>query len=189
MAAAMDGRSRDAPACAHAEPSGLRRSAGAQVSGGPGWAEANNQDDQAGRIAVAFANVLRGAGLIVPLGSVLTFTEALGAVGLADRAGVYWAGRATLVRRPEDIVTYDQSFASFWLGRERITTAAPEIEHVTLAVDDDSVEGAEGDDTPVVSGPTITVRYSAHEVLRHKDFAAYSTAEFAEARRLMADLR
>ena len=37
--------------------------------------------------------------------------------------------------------------------------------------------------------PTITVRYSATEVLRHKDFAAYSHDEFAEARRLMADLR
>src|SRR5437899_465028 len=144
----MDGRSRDAPACAHAEPSRLRRSAGAQVSGGPGWAEANNYD---------------GRG--------------------------YWAGRAPRGRRAEDLGTSARSFASFWLGRERITTAAPEIEHVTLAVDDDSVEGAEGDDTPVVSGPTITVRYSAHEVLRHKDFAAYSTAEFAEARRLMADLR
>jgi uncharacterized protein with von Willebrand factor type A (vWA) domain len=31
--------------------------------------------------------------------------------------------------------------------------------------------------------------YSPHEALHHKDFAAYSPAEFAEARRLMADLR
>src|SRR5437762_5209151 len=145
--------------------------------------------DQPGRIAVAFATVLRGAGLIVPLGSVLAFTDALGAVGLTERAGVYWAGRATLVRKPEDIATYDQAFASFWLGRERVTMPAPDIEHVTLAVDDESVDAAEGDDTPAVSGPTLTVRYSAHEVLRHKDFAAYSTSEFAEARRLMADLR
>ena len=28
-----------------------------------------------------------------------------------DRTGVYWAGRATLVRRPEDIATYDRVFA------------------------------------------------------------------------------
>ena len=33
------------------------------------------------------------------------------------------------------------------------------------------------------------MRYSAREVLKHKDFAAYSHDEFAEARRLMADLR
>ena len=33
------------------------------------------------------------------------------------------------------------------------------------------------------------MRYSPAEVLRHRDFAAYTPAEFAEARRLMADLR
>ena len=35
----------------------------------------------------------------------------------------------------------------------------------------------------------ISVRWSPIEVLRHRDFAAYTPAEFAEARRLMADLR
>jgi Protein containing von Willebrand factor type A (vWA) domain len=35
----------------------------------------------------------------------------------------------------------------------------------------------------------MLVRWSPTEVLRHKDFAAYTHAEFAEARRLMADLR
>ncbi len=34
---------------------------------------------------------------------------------LDRRAGVYWAGRATLVRRPEDIAAYDRAFAAvFW---------------------------------------------------------------------------
>ena len=55
------------------------------------------------QLAVAFARVLRGAGLSVPVGYVLTFAEALGAVGLDDRDAVYWAGRTTLVRRPEDL--------------------------------------------------------------------------------------
>src|SRR2546421_6020526 len=124
-------------------------------------------------IAVAFASLLRGGGLVVPLGSVLTFTEALGAVGLEDRNGVYWAGRATLVRKPEDITTYDQVFAAFWLGRERQTVPAPDVEQITLAVDDEDEADGTGDDVAGVGGPTITVRYSPHEVLRHKDFAAY----------------
>src|SRR5436305_14165062 len=105
-------------------------------------------------IAVAFASLLRGGGLVVPLGSVLTFTEALGAVGLNDRDGVYWAGRATLVRKPEDIPTYDQVFAAFWLGRERQTVAVPDVEHVTLAVDDEEELDGSGDDVAEVSGPT-----------------------------------
>ena len=62
------------------------------------------------RMAVAFARLLRGAGLDVALGSVTTFAEALGVVGVDRRAAVYWAGRATLVRRPEDIPAYDRAF-------------------------------------------------------------------------------
>ncbi|MBA3802169.1 MAG: hypothetical protein H0X22_04585, partial [Acidimicrobiia bacterium] len=42
-------------------------------------------DGQAGRVAVTFARVLRGAGLDVPVSSVVAFSEALAAVGLAER--------------------------------------------------------------------------------------------------------
>ena len=36
--------------------------------------------------------------------------------GRAGRApAVYWAGRATLVHRPEDVAAYDRVFAAFWL--------------------------------------------------------------------------
>jgi uncharacterized protein with von Willebrand factor type A (vWA) domain len=66
------------------------------------------------RIAVAFVRVLRGAGLDVPVGSTIEFVRALDRVGLATPAGVYWAGRATLIRRPDDISAYDRAFAAFW---------------------------------------------------------------------------
>ena len=69
------------------------------------------------RIAVAFSVLLRRAGLAVPVGSVVTFAEALGAVGIDRRASVYWAGRSVMVRRPEDIGLFDRVFATFWLGR------------------------------------------------------------------------
>ena len=138
-------------------------------------------------MCTAFARVLRGAGLDVPVGSVITYVEALGAVDMEQRASVYWAGRATLVRRPEDHATYDRAFAAFWSGSVDATLAPPyHEEHISLALDD--LPNATGDPA-LATGPTLTVRYSAREVLRHKDFAAYSDAEFAEARRLMADLR
>ena len=66
------------------------------------------------RLAVGFARVLRGAGLDVPVGTTILFAEALGAVGVSTRDAVYWAGRATLVRRPEDIELYDRCFAAWW---------------------------------------------------------------------------
>ncbi len=140
-------------------------------------------------LAVAFARLLRAAGLDVPVGSVTAYAEALAAVGLAGPVPVYWAGRATLVRRQEDVAAYDRAFAAFW--RARGTPGAPQAappEAVVLGLDD----GPDGDAAAAGPGeprPVIAVRYSPAEVLREKDFAAYSTAEFAEARRLMADLR
>jgi uncharacterized protein with von Willebrand factor type A (vWA) domain len=54
------------------------------------------------RLAVAFTRLLRGTGIDVPFGSTVTFGEALHVLGLERRDDVYWAGRATLVNRPEE---------------------------------------------------------------------------------------
>ncbi len=144
----------------------------------------------ADRLPVAFARLLREAGLDVPVGATITFAEGLAAVGLERPEQVYWAGRTTLLRRPEDIGLYDQAFRAFWLGEGPPPARGPEPEQltVTLAYDDpDAPEGDEGDEGS--EGPVLSVRWSPTEVLRHRDFAVYTTAEFEEARRLMADLR
>ncbi len=65
-------------------------------------------------IAVAFSQILRGVGLNVPISCTNTFAEALCATGVGTRDTTYWAGRATLVRRPEDIALYDRAFAVFF---------------------------------------------------------------------------
>lgn len=143
------------------------------------------------RVAVTFARVLRGAGLRVPLGSVLAFVDALGHVGIDQRDAVYWAGRATLVRRPEDIELYDRSFAVFWLAAAGAAgdDAVAEPLHITLAIDDDESDGDGDGDTEVNDDPTLVLRFSAAEVLRHKDFAAYSSDELRLAQELMSQLR
>lgn len=140
---------------------------------------------------MSFATLLRGAGVDVPVGSVVTFADALGAVGLGDPDRVYWAGRATLVRRPEDAPAYDGVFAAFWLGRPAAASDAPAVVPVTVAIDADEEDAAPPgpDEARTPSAPVIHVRYSSTEVLRHKDFAAYSHEEHAEARRLIADVR
>jgi hypothetical protein len=149
-------------------------------------------EPEAERLAVSFARVLRGAGVDVPVGATLIFVEALGCVGLGSRDAVYWAGRATLVTSPEQEATYDRAFAVFWEGAsasgDEVTTVPEEVV-IALdipAEDADAVPDAEPvpDDRPV-----ITVRWSPREVLRHRDFAEYTPAEFVEARRLMTDLR
>ena len=142
------------------------------------------------RVVVGFAERLRRAGVDVPVGSTVLFARALELVGIASRADVYWAGRATLVLRPEDTDAYDDAFAAFWerMASPVVVPAPPE----EVVVELDDLEGDElppADDSGDAAGPTITVRYSATERLRHKDFAAYSADETAEARRLMADIR
>jgi uncharacterized protein len=143
------------------------------------------------RMAVAFGRALRGAGLDVPAGSVVAFVEALGAVGMARRDAVYWSGRATLVRRPEDLPVYERVFAAFWQGWRPGEQQDRSTETVTLAldVDEDGEAPAEGEEGERVEGDVLAVRWSPVEVLRHKDFAACTPAELDEARRLMAGLR
>ena len=77
------------------------------------------------RLAVAFSRVLRGAGVDVPVGGTLTFARGLAEVGLAQRDGVYWTGRATLLTRPEQIATYDRVFAGFATYRRRAGREIP----------------------------------------------------------------
>src|SRR5688500_14171219 len=142
-------------------------------------------------MAVAFARVLRGAGLDVPLGRAVTFAEALTLTGVDRSGAVYWAGRTTLLARPEDIPAYDKAFSAFWRGRTSLSLVemADPVELTIVLDTEDETPPGEGDEPEEAGGPTLVVRWSGQEVLRHKDFAAYTHSEFEEARRLMADLR
>lgn len=142
------------------------------------------------RIAVGFARVLRGAGIGVPVGSVLLFTEALDKVGLAERSHVYWAARSTLVRRPEDLALFDRAFSAFWdhVTQQDAVTGAEEI-RVTLALDDDGEGDGSDEEVEADDDPSISLRFSAVEVLRHKDFSDYTDEELEHAQRLMTSLR
>jgi uncharacterized protein with von Willebrand factor type A (vWA) domain len=146
-------------------------------------------DGSVERFVVGFARVLRGVGLRVPASSTLSFLEALGAVGMAERPAVYWAGRATLVHRPEDLPLYDAAFAAWWEGRRGGGPGLqPTPAEVTLALDHE--DGApDGDDIGEGGGEVQAVRFSRVEVLTEKDFADCNRAELDELTRLMARLR
>jgi hypothetical protein len=147
---------------------------------------------QAEELAIGFARVLRGLGLPAPIGCVIDFVEAVGVLGIDSRDAVYWAGRTTLVRRPEDHGVYDRAFVVFWEGRHGSGDDAPAEEPltITLAMDDEGDEGSSDESsTERDDDPTLQLRFSATEVLRDKDFAAYSDDELALAQELMSDLR
>jgi uncharacterized protein with von Willebrand factor type A (vWA) domain len=142
---------------------------------------------------VSLAQRLRRCGLSVGVGSTLTFAEALEVLDPPDHDDVYWAGRATLVHRPEDIATFDREFRSWWSATGGDAggppaTSGPQPVSVSLDDGDDFDDEGTAPDQPG-DEPDVVVRWSSHEILRHKDFAGCTTAELDEARRLMADLR
>ena len=142
----------------------------------------------ADRMSVAFGRILRGAGLPVPMGSVLAFVDALGLVGIDRRDSVYWAGRATLVRHPEDIGLYDKAFAAFWQSVAEVVVDV-EIEELQIAMDEESGDDRDDDAARSPDDTPLALRFSTVETLRDKDFAAYTDDELRAAQELMARLK
>ncbi|NQV98044.1 MAG: VWA domain-containing protein [Acidimicrobiaceae bacterium] len=141
-------------------------------------------------IAVAFARILRGAGLDIPLDSVIVFVAALSEVGLQERNDVYWAAHSTLVRRHEDTPIFDRAFAVFWEQRIAVDITQPKHETVSITLLVDDEDTSDKDESSAVNDKdTITLRFSSVETLREKDFAAYKDSELRESEQFMSSLR
>ena len=123
---------------------GLIEAAAARAGSSP---PTDRREDVGSRLAVAFATVLRGAGIEVPVSGVIEYAQALGVVGLGRRESVYWAGRATLLQRAEDAAVYDAAFSLFF---DRADALARLHEVVPLAVTTDFAadDGKDGDGPP-----------------------------------------
>src|SRR5262249_8739889 len=120
----------------------------------------------AARIPTAFARILRGTGVDVPLGATIVFARALALVGLDRRDAVSWAGRATLVHRPEDIERYDSAFVAFWGALEGSPVAAePGREEVIIAFDTELPSDLPPAADPMPDAPVLAMRWSPREVL------------------------
>lgn len=63
---------------------------------------------------VLFGRDLRQAGVPVGSGQVMSLVEGLAAIDLGRQRDVYYACRAAVVTRPEQIPAFDASFARFW---------------------------------------------------------------------------
>lgn len=145
-------------------------------------------------VAVALARTLRDEGLAVPLDATITFARALGHVAHRGREGAYWAGRATLLRRPEDQPAFDRAFARVVDGMPLADRDDPEPVTIDVALAaPDAAEGPDDpgvpDDAPPDDGHDPATPWSPAEVLRHKDLAACTPDERDEVHRLIADLR
>jgi uncharacterized protein with von Willebrand factor type A (vWA) domain len=135
------------------------------------------------RHVVTFGRVLREAGLEVGPGRTADAVAGLDAVGLDRRDDVYWALRATLVSRRDDLDVFDRAFRAWF-------------ERVPAALDDPPVDIGFGG--PARRRTALTVAgeaddsvaggWSPDETLRRKDFALMTEAELERVRPLIAEI-
>jgi uncharacterized protein len=142
-------------------------------------------------VAVTMARTLRGLGVAAPPDATIAYAAALAEVGVHRRSSTYWAGRATLVRRPEDVPAYDRAFTAVFEGRTWDGDAAdpePEPETITLLLDTDEEPPDGSGESEPIDGPAFALRWTDRELLHDKDFAQCTPAELDEAHRLMGEL-
>lgn len=127
---------------------------------------------------------LRAAGVPVGTGRVITLAQAAQAVGPDD---LYWAARATLISRHEDVPALDAAFAdAFGLEPppEPPAQVVPDRPRVLAPTELTVRAGDEVDDDEDAQNLASRV-----DALRRKDFATCTPAELALLGRLMQRLR
>ena len=138
---------------------------------------------------LGLVELLRTAGLSVPVGNLITFTEAVEIVG-GDLRSLYWCGRATLTHSSIDIELYDLVFRHWILGTELGLNEAVSRSPEPLLVDDDErFDGEQTDSADVETDDGTVLRFSRTETLRSMDFADLDDEERLEVDRLIADMR
>jgi uncharacterized protein len=142
-------------------------------------------------LLVKFAGELRAAGLAVGSGDVLLYCSALSRLNPADLVDLYWAGRATLVNRHDDIAVYDQVFRRFFLAVGgtadeplMLMLRASAQAQGALAIPSTEPGESEREDDAVLGWTASDV-----EALKHKSFAACTPEELVALRRIMARIR
>ena len=174
----------------------------------PAHAAAGVQGQLAGNI-VRFVRLLRHAGLPLGPDKAIDALRAVRAVGVTRRDDFYYALNAVLVSRHEQQVIFEQAFRLFWRNPEH---AASDLQNLmqqlgsALNKPDSSRMSLSpritqalwpGRAQPPGPQPALppeleldaSMTLSAREQLQSRDFAAMTTAEFDEARRMLADMR
>jgi uncharacterized protein with von Willebrand factor type A (vWA) domain len=138
---------------------------------------------------LGLVELLRTAGLSVPVGNLITFTEAVEIIG-GDLRSLYWCGRATLTHSPIDIELYDRVFRHWILGTELgLTESVPRSPEPLLVDDDERLDDEQTDSADVETNDGTVLRFSRTETLRSIDFADLDDEERLEVDRLIADMR
>lgn len=155
------------------------------------------------RNVMHFARALRAAGLRIGPGAVADALAALELAGLRHREDVRAALHATLVRRHDQTILFDQAFDAFWRRRGYLDKLMAALSPVAQpeagkprALKPGAARVAEAlarsrrEERPAPpSELSARLTGSAEEKLARKDFAQMTAPEIAEATRQVARLR
>jgi uncharacterized protein with von Willebrand factor type A (vWA) domain len=150
-----------------------------------------------------FARALRDAGLRVGPASVVDAVNAVGAAGIGSRDDLYWTLHCVFVTRKEDHPVFDEAFKLFWRSRDLVEkmiamfspVADPRSEPEKPKAGQSRAAEAlfQNEEKQQQERPEIEIdasfSMSANEVLRQKDFAQMTAAEFSAARREIERLK
>ncbi|WP_170455092.1 vWA domain-containing protein [Ruegeria arenilitoris] len=156
-----------------------------------------------------FARALRKAGLPIGPGRVVDAIRAVQAAGFTRKQDFYWTLHACFVNRPEHRTVFSQIFRLYWrdprylehmmsmmlpairgVQEERMAEAGEKraAEALLDGVERDAPKGVEQDgESEIEIDATQTA--SSEERLRSLDFEQMSTAETAQAKRILARLK
>ena len=171
----------------------------------------NGDDADSGKMAeniLYFARTLRAAGLPVGPGKVLDALKAVEAVGLGRRDDFYWTLHAVFVNRRDQQEVFDQAFHVFWRNPEilqrMMALLLPDItplagqkpdaaEELSRRLSDlmrpKEGEGPQPDREEEKQEIDAALTFSSKEVLQTTDFEKMSSAELAEAKQAIQQMR
>jgi len=165
--------------------------------------------------ALAFARLLRRAGVKTTTGQAMDFVRAIEHIDISRREEFREAARACLVTHKDDLPVFDRLFDLYWRAKPEFTDGllqqpdpddlielAPEEGEEAEETEGSSIEGArgrrldaieaieeaeegEGSETESLAD---AFSYSPAEILREKDFADFTEDELAQIRRFMQQL-
>ncbi|MGI9371863.1 MAG: vWA domain-containing protein [Hyphomicrobiales bacterium] len=155
-----------------------------------------------------FARALRRAGLPIGPGRVIDAIRAVEAAGFSEKRDFFWTLHACFVNRPEHRRVFAQVFRLYWRDPRYLEHMMSMMIPAVRGVQEDRsaqsaekraaealLDGAEapkkndhetGEETLVEVDASLTM--SSHERLRTLDFEQMSTAEMAEAKRMLKKL-
>jgi uncharacterized protein with von Willebrand factor type A (vWA) domain len=139
------------------------------------------------RHVVTFGRILREAGLEVGPGRISDALTGLDRVDIRSSDDVYWTLRTTLVSNAEDLERFDKAFAAWFLRSPSPPPyrGAQEAEQPPRLSDRMRTDAPRGAERPGEE-PT-EIGWSAHELLRRKDFGAMTPEEFAQVAKAIAE--